>query len=344
MLTRTIGRSGIAVSALGMGCWAIGGPFWRGATPVGWGQVDDAESIRAIHRALDLGVTFFDTADVYGAGHSERVLGQALGTRRKDAVIATKFWNLFDEETRQITGGDASPAHIRQACEASLRRLNTDWLDLYQFHNGGYEPDLALEVRDTLEALVAEGKVRAYGWSTDDPARARIFAEGAHGAAVQFQLNVLEDNPEMVALCEALNLAGINRGPLAMGLLTGKYLAGAQPGVDDVRGRNAPDWMRYFVGGRANPEWLAKLEAIRDVVTSGGPHPGPGRAGLALGAQPADAPHPRLQDGRPGNGERRGHALRPALSGADATDRSGTAPRCGIAVAATAYPPPVRLP
>jgi aryl-alcohol dehydrogenase-like predicted oxidoreductase len=87
---------------------------------------------------------------------------------------------------------------------------------------------------------------------------------------VQHQLNVLDDNPEMIALCEALNLASINRGPLAMGLLTGKYSGGAQPGIDDVRGQRAPDWMRYFVGGQANPEWLAKLEAIRGVLTSDG--------------------------------------------------------------------------
>jgi aryl-alcohol dehydrogenase-like predicted oxidoreductase len=270
MLTRRLGRSGIAVSALGMGCWAIGGPAWRGETPVGWGKVDDAESIRAIQRALDLGVTFFDTADTYGAGHSERVLGKALGDRRTEAVIATKFSNVFDEETRQMTGVDQSPEYIRRACEASLRRLDTDVIDLYQFHNGGYDPELAAEVRGTLEDLVAAGKIRAYGWSTDSPERAEIFAQGRGCTAVQHQLNVLEDNPAMIALCEALDLASINRGPLAMGLLTGKYSSGAQPGIDDVRGQRAPDWMRYFVSGRANPEWLARLEAIREVLISGG--------------------------------------------------------------------------
>ena len=77
MFTRTLGRSRIEISAMGMGCWAIGGPFWRGDQPVGWGTIDDDESIRAIHRALDLGITFLDTADVYGCGHSERVLGRA---------------------------------------------------------------------------------------------------------------------------------------------------------------------------------------------------------------------------------------------------------------------------
>src|SRR5512136_702913 len=105
--SRKLGRSGIEVSALGMGCWAIGGPFWAGDEPHGWGEVDDAESIRAVHRAMERGVTFFDTADVYGAGHSERVLGQALAGHRSDVVIASKFSEMFDEATRQIKGHSA---------------------------------------------------------------------------------------------------------------------------------------------------------------------------------------------------------------------------------------------
>ena len=90
-MKRTLGRSGIEVSALGLGCWAIGGPFWKNGLPVGWGQVDDAESIHSIRRALDLGVTFFDTAAVYGCGHSEEILGKALAGRREEVIIATNF-------------------------------------------------------------------------------------------------------------------------------------------------------------------------------------------------------------------------------------------------------------
>ena len=116
--TRTLGRSGIEVSALGMGCWAIGGPWAEGSQPLGWGEVDDDESVRAIRRALDLGVTLFDTADTYGAGHSERVLGRALAGRRDEAVIATKWGCTFDEATRQATGEDASPAYLRRAVAA----------------------------------------------------------------------------------------------------------------------------------------------------------------------------------------------------------------------------------
>jgi aryl-alcohol dehydrogenase-like predicted oxidoreductase len=268
--TRQLGRSGIGVSAMGLGCWAIGGPFWRGDWAVGWGKVDDDESIRAIRRALDLGITFFDTADVYGAGHSERILGRALAGRRDQVVIATKFGNTFDESTRQITGADASPEYIRRACEASLKRLNTDTIDLYQFHLGQYDLDQAAVVRDTLEELAAEGKIRHYGWSTDFPECARVFAEGPNCSAAQFQMNVLDDAPSMVALCEELNLAGINRGPLAMGLLTGKYKAGSKLASDDVRGDRAPDWMKYFKDGRPNPEWLKKLEAVRKILTSCG--------------------------------------------------------------------------
>ena len=268
--TRKLGRSGIEVSALGMGCWAIGGPFWSGTEPHGWGEVDDAESTRAIHRALDLGATFFDTANVYGAGHSERVLGKALAGRRDQVVIATKFNALFDEETRQVTGSDASPAGIRRACEESLRRLNTDYIDLYQFHDNGYPAEQAAPVRETLEELVQAGKIRTYGWSTDFADRAEFFAGGAHCTAIQLQLNVLDDNPAVLAVCEAHNLAAINRGPLAMGLLTGKYTPGTQPASDDVRGVNSPQWMKYFQGGKPSAAWLAKMEAVREILTSNG--------------------------------------------------------------------------
>ena len=270
VLTRQLGRSEIEISAMGMGCWAIGGPFWRGDTPVGWGDVDDNESIAAVHRALDLGITFFDTADVYGTGHSERVLARALAGRRSEVVIATKFGNQFDESTRKIVGSSASPEYIKQACDASLQRLNTDYIDLYQLHIGDYDPEKAGEVRDTLEELVAVGKIRAYGWSTDIPERAKVFAEGPNCTSVQHQMNVLDDAAPMIVLCEELNLASINRGPLAMGLLTGKYTANTKLASNDVRGENSPEWMQYFKNGQPNPEWLSKREAVKEILTSSG--------------------------------------------------------------------------
>lgn len=258
------------VSALGLGCWAIGGPLWAGETPLGWGEVDDNESVRAIHCALDLGVNVFDTANVYGAGHSERVLARALDGRRDEVVIVTKFNALFDEDTRQVTGSDTSPAGIRKACEESLRRLDTDYIDVYLFHENAYPVEQAQPVLDTLEALVTEGKIRTYGWSTDFPENAEFFAKGEHCAAIEVELNVLDDNPAILSICEAHDMAAINRGPLAMGLLTGKYAAGTGVSVDDVRGARSPEWMKYFVDGRTSEAYMEKVAAVREILTSNG--------------------------------------------------------------------------
>ncbi|MFE6359406.1 aldo/keto reductase [Streptomyces sp. NPDC057806] len=267
---RALGRSGIDVSALGFGCWAIGGEWTDpDGQPLGWGRVDDEESVRAVRRALDLGVTFFDTADTYGAGHSERVLGRALGKRRADVVVATKWGNVFDEETRTLTGGDDSPAYARRALTASLRRLDTDWVDLYQLHLSEADPERAAELRDMCEEFVREGLVRAYAWSTDDPARAAVFAEGAHCTAVQHRLNVLQDAPEMLALCAEANLASINRSPLAMGLLTGKRAAGEALEAGDIRSA-PPAWLPGFSAEGADAEWLKRVDALREILTSGG--------------------------------------------------------------------------
>jgi aryl-alcohol dehydrogenase-like predicted oxidoreductase len=268
-MKRILGRSNIELSALGMGCWAIGGPFWAGEQPLGWGEVDDTESTRAIHAALEHGVTFFDTADVYGVGHSERVLGQALAAKREQVVIATKFGNQFDQSSKQVTGSSASPEYIRAALDASLERLGTNYIDLYQFHLNGHDLTEAAAARDTLEELVGSGKIRAYAWSTDDPTRAAVFAEGEHCAAVQHTQNVLEDNKEMLELCQNLNLASINRGPLAMGLLTGKFSSDTHLQASDVRAKS-PDWMVYFKDGVPNPEWLQKLESVHEILCSDG--------------------------------------------------------------------------
>jgi len=263
MITRVLGRSGIAVSAMGVGCWAIGGPAWRGDRPIGWGDVDDYASLAALKRALDLGVTFFDTADVYGAGHSERLVGQALAGVRDRVVIATKFGNVFDEDTRQVTGASGEPEHVRSACEASLRRLQTDYIDLYQFHVGDYALERAPDVVATLEDLVSEGKIRHYGWSTDDPDRAAIFAQGEHCVANQFRLNVFDRNDGLVRLCREQNLAAINKGPLAMGLLTGKFTHQSRMPANDVR----HDW--DLQSGR-QAHRLDRLARLRDVLTRDG--------------------------------------------------------------------------
>ncbi|MEV0095234.1 aldo/keto reductase [Streptomyces sp. NPDC050738] len=291
--TRKLGRSGIEVSALGFGCWAIGGEWAdAGGNPLGWGKVDDEESVRAIRRALDLGVTFFDTADVYGTGHSERVLGRALAGRRDEVVIATKWGNRFDETTRTLTGRDTTPQYAREALTASLRRLGTDHVDLFQLHPGDAELVEGAQLRDACEEFVREGLIRAYAWSTDDPERAEVFAAGEHCAAVQHSCSVLEDAPEMLALCERLDLASVNRSPLAMGLLTGKYAAGVRPGDSDIR-TVPPAWLRWFgEGGAPAPEWAARVEALRDILTSGGRTPGQGALAWLWGRSPRTVPIP----------------------------------------------------
>lgn len=234
-MSRTLGHTGIEVSDIGFGCWAIGGPFTLDGRADGYGATDDRESVAAVRRGLELGVTFFDTADVYGTGHSERILGEALRTRRDEVVIATKFGYTFDAARRAAAGQDVTPAYIRRACEDSLRRLGTDRIDLYQLHVG------------------------------DLPAAA---AAATRAAAIQHDLNVLSDAPAMLAVCEASGLASVNRTPLGMGLLTGKFTRGDRLPDSDVRA--AQPWVRYFAGGRPAPGWLTKLDAIRDVLTGGG--------------------------------------------------------------------------
>ena len=263
-MQRKLGRSNIQVSALGLGCWAIGGPwFWLDGQG-GWGDIDDNESVRAIHTALELGINFFDTAANYGTGHSERMLARALKGKRDQAVIATKFGFHVDEAAKRVTfRTDDHLLHVRQECEDSLRRLNTDVIDLYQLHVWDYPIEKVPAMVDTLESLVSDGKIRYYGWSTDSAEGARIFAQGKHCVSIQHDLNVVLDAPEMLALCDELNLASVNRSPLARGALSGKYAKGTVFPQNDVRN---DDWSRdHFF----NPT-LNQLDAIREILTSNG--------------------------------------------------------------------------
>ena len=273
-LTRTLGRSGIEVSAMGLGCWAVGGPWTINGSPAGWSGVDDAESLRAIHRAFELGVTFFDTAANYGAGHSERLLAQAFKGRRDKVVIATKFGYHVDEAAKTVVHYDDKEedsnvaSRLRADVEASLKRLDTDYIDLYQLHVWGLVVERALEVRDVLEYLVKLGKIRAYGWSTDRTDAIKAFSTLPNCSTVQQQLSVLDGNMELLALCEEWNLASINRGPLGMGLLTGKFVPTSSFANDDVR--HHADWHPGFKNGKPTQEWLDKLASIRETLTSGG--------------------------------------------------------------------------
>ena len=266
---RTLGRVGIEVSPVGFGCWAIGGPFSNPAgEPLGWGEVDDDESVRAIRRAVELGVTFFDTADVYGAGHSERVLGKALAGIRDQVVVATKWGNTFDESTRVMHHQDGSVEYVRKAVQASLDRLGTDYLDLYQLHFDTTD-EIALPLREVCEDLVREGLIRSYAWSTDTLHSAELFAAGEHCSAVQHEASVLHDASDFFALCERADLASVNRTPLGMGIL-GRRTADRPATGADIR-TLPPSWLRYFdEGGVPAPEWWDKVSAIRDVLESDG--------------------------------------------------------------------------
>lgn len=286
--TRALGRSGRTVSPIGFGCWAIGGPAFRDGNPTGWGKVDDEESVAAINAALEGGISFFDTANGYGAGHSERVLGRALAGRWDDVVVATKFGNLFDDATKQAIGRDASPASIRRQCDQSLARLGTDVIDLYQFHLGDYDPARAEEVVATLDDLVAEGKIRSFGWSTDDPERAEVFARSPNCTAIQLHATVIDDNPAMVDLLEAENLAGVIRGPLAMGVLTGKFTRSSTFAEDDIRRRGFD-----FAGKQGR--MLDALERIRDILTGGGRTLAQGALCWLLARSPAFVPIPGIR-------------------------------------------------
>ncbi|MCY6383200.1 aldo/keto reductase [Hoeflea prorocentri] len=262
---------------LGMGSWALGGPFFSGekwllpkGAPLGYGKTSDPVSIRAIHCAIDHGAAVIDTADAYGTGHSERVIARALRNHRDGVLLATKFGNVIDERTKELIGTQWSEGYIRAALEASLRRLETDVIDIYQLHISELAMDEAERVGETLAALCREGKVRYYGWSTDDPERAKLLA-AKHGAQMaQFNMNVLQPATRMVEMCEAHDLFGLVRLPLAMGFLSGKYTAQSSLPEDDIRSAPPPDLVYFESGGRANAEWAARRDAIRDILTSSG--------------------------------------------------------------------------
>jgi len=240
MFMRRLGKSDLELSAIGLGCWGIGGPWeWLeddgSKNPDGLGQADDGESIRAIHFALDSGINFFDTAPNYGCGHSERILAQAITGRRDKVILATKFGYVVNEEKLIVTEPKDVVSRIHQECESSLRNLQTDYIDLYQFHKGDYPIENIVEICDVLETLVSEGKIRWYGWSTDNVEGAREISQGKHCVAIQHRLNMKDYYPKMLAVCDEYNLASINRSPLASGLLTGKYGSDTIFPKDDVR-------------------------------------------------------------------------------------------------------------
>ncbi len=230
---RRLGRSGIKVSPLGLGTARIAGLGWRDDSAPQVPSQTKREAVRQIQAAVDLGVTFFDTADNYGQGLSERILGEALSGRREGIVVATKFGE--DPRPEQEDPWSLDGSVVERACEASLRRLGNECIDLYLLHRRDYPLEQAAELMEVLEDLVRAGKIRYYGWSTDDLERARLFACGEHCIAVEHRLNVFNDHAAMLDLCREQDLASLNRVPLLMGVLTGRWSLETKLEEDDPR-------------------------------------------------------------------------------------------------------------
>lgn len=251
---RMLGKSNTAVTEIGMGLWAAGGDQW--------GATDDQEIFDAIDFALDNGVTFYDTADVYGDGHSEKLLGQAMQGRRDKFIVATKIgWQGFDGEAGQ--SAYTSVDKVVAGVESNLRRLQTDYIDVIQSHIDFQDPTMETMVAG-FQKLQKEGKIRAYGVSTSNFEYLKAFNADGGCATLQIDYSILHRMPEndILPYCEANNIGVIVRGALAMGILTGKYSAESRFGEGDFRRswHEEPDQYEVFL------EDLAKVEALRPLA------------------------------------------------------------------------------
>jgi aryl-alcohol dehydrogenase-like predicted oxidoreductase len=286
MELRRLGRSGIKVSPLGLGTARMAGLGWReGTTPQVSSQAK-RDAVRQIQAAVDLGVTLFDTADNYGQGWSERILGEALRGRHEGVVVATKFGeeHLPDQEDPW----SLEAASIVRKCEASLHRLKVECLDLYLLHRRDYALERAPALMVVLEDLVQAGKIRYYGWSTDDVERARLFASGEHCIAIEHRFNVFNDNSAMLELCHEQDLASLNRVPLLMGVLTGRWSAVTRLEEDDPRSL----WFNQdgFL------DLLACAQQIEPYLTSGGRSYVQGALGWIWARSPLAIPLPGFRN------------------------------------------------
>lgn len=257
---RVLGKSGIEVTEIGLGLWAAGGGDW--------GEADskaDAAALTAIEAALDAGVTFFDTADVYGPWHSEILLGKAMQGRRDRFVVATKIgWQGFDEDNN--CSGYKTAAQVIAGVETNLQRLQTDYIDVIQFHIDFRESTMAVFL-EAFEKLQTSGKVRAFGVSSGDFEYIKAFSQNQKCATLQIDYSILNRTPELEILdyCKAQGIGVIIRGALAMGLLTGKFSENTSFPDDDFRQK----WLTDPEQNAAFKKDLASVDALQSLVRPG---------------------------------------------------------------------------
>ncbi len=258
---RELGRTGWQVSEVSFGAWAIGGS---------WGSVDDKESITALHKALDLGVNFIDTADVYGDGHSERLIAGVLKERREEVIVATKAGRRLDPHTAD----GYNDANLTRFVERSLRNLDTDCLDLVQLHCPPTEVYYRPEVFGALDDLVRAGKIRYYGVSVEKVEEALKAIEYPNVQTVQIIFNMFRHRPSELFFAQAQRrkVGILARVPLASGLLTGKMTPQSAFAADDHRAFNrygeAFDMGETFSGVNFRTG-LEAVEELRPLVPVG---------------------------------------------------------------------------
>lgn len=235
MRYRKFGNTDLLVSEIGFGAWAIGGGAMIGNTPIGWGDADDVISTKAIHAALDAGINFFDTADIYGLGHSENLLGRTI-PGKKGVIIATKAGNVSKNDQFTV---DYSKDYLLEACEASLKRLKREVIDYYQLHSARMPHLENGECIEAMQQLQRQGKIRYWGISlnTFDPLpEAEFFISKKIGNGFQLVLNLLNQKALPLLRQSAENGYGvIVRMALQFGLLTGKFDEGASFSANDHR-------------------------------------------------------------------------------------------------------------